>query len=156
MPTSAQQADRIIKARELRTRTDMPLNRCALALRIAKYDSDKAAELLLGDKLDNLLEEKRVKSWVREELKRQGVRLRFDKDENEAEAEDNVFTRDDALALAKTAAVQHAGDHAYLSHADKDPNWQPHEWVLAAIMEASANGTVSTPQLQPRTQPGQG
>ena len=51
--------------------------------------------------------------------------------------------RSEAIALAKLCATAHHKDHPYLSDAKVDPNWQPHEWVIAAILGAS----VHTPAL---------
>lgn len=46
------------------------------------------------------------------------------------------MTRERAVEIAKASAKKHSGEREYLSMVETDPDWVPHEWVVAAIMEA--------------------
>lgn len=46
------------------------------------------------------------------------------------------MTHAQAVSLAREYAKAHAADHPYLSQAVTDPDWQPHAWVIDAIMRA--------------------
>jgi len=51
-----------------------------------------------------------------------------------------TITREQAIEIAKTNAAKNGGNHAYIpfaSDVQEWAEWMPHEWVIAAIIEAS-------------------
>jgi hypothetical protein len=53
------------------------------------------------------------------------------------------LTRDQAVEIARRAALARQGEHNYLPVPTTVDRWMPHEWVIDAIVEASA-GTPGT------------
>lgn len=70
-------------------------------------------------------------TWVELETSDQGAW--------DALASDMYMTRENAVEIAKEAAVMFPENWPYLSAAKQDPTWNPHEWVVQAILRG-ANG----------------
>lgn len=55
--------------------------------------------------------------------------------EQDRQAKRHAGLRQEAVEIAKEHARRHAKDHHYLVDSSA-PEWEPHEWVIAAIVEA--------------------
>lgn len=55
------------------------------------------------------------------------------------------MTREEAIALCKTKAIEHVADYPYLADAAL-PHWKPHEWVIEAVMSAANRRPIITLQ----------
>lgn len=61
-----------------------------------------------------------------------------------------ALTRYQAIELLRRHAVAHGFDHEYLPDASDAAKWMPHDWVIAAVMEASS--AVDTINVECRDQ----
>lgn len=70
----------------------------------------------------------------------------------------NRITRDDAVEIARDAALRHGGDHGYTPRsAETAALWQPHAWVVEAILAAASRAAVrSDPRIGRLCRPVQG
>lgn len=65
---------------------------------------------------------------------------------------DTTATRDQAIKLAREAALAHSHQHDYLPQTRQEADrWQPHEWVVLALQSASSADTQSAVLQVPDT-----